>query len=262
MSLKENIMDLGLRNKRAIVTGGSRGIGFAISQTLINEGAAIATCARGEEALQSAINKWRAEGATVYGNSVDVSNSQAFEQWFHTAIADLGGLDLLVSNVTSMNTFHGLERWKQAFEADLLQHIRATELALPHLLQGKDTSIVYIASIASIMTANMPTETEYGAMKAALISYATQLANKLGKDNIRVNLVSPGPIYHENGFWQSVEKHQPELFKRAEAISVFNRLGTAQEVANAAVFLASPAASNITGVNLRVDGGAIKTVNF
>tara|TARA_R110002060_G_scaffold76669_1_gene87245 strand:- start:883 stop:1209 length:327 start_codon:yes stop_codon:yes gene_type:complete len=108
----------------------------------------------------------------------------------------------------------------------------------------------------------MPTETEYGAMKAALISYASQLAHTLGKDNIRVNIVSPGPIYHQNGFWQGIEKHKPELFKRAQAVSVFNRLGTSQEVANAAVFLASPAASNITGANLRVDGGAIKSVNF
>jgi NAD(P)-dependent dehydrogenase (short-subunit alcohol dehydrogenase family) len=255
-------MDLGLANKRVIVTGGSRGIGYATARTLIKEGASIATCARGAEALNVALTEWQKQGATAYGASVDVSNSAAFEQWFEAAVAQLGGLDIFVSNVTSKNEFEGVERWKQAFEADLMQHIRATELALPHLRKGKEASIVYIASIASIMSANMPTETEYGAMKAALISYASQLANKLGKENIRVNLLSPGPIYHENGFWKGVEKHQPDLFKRAQALSVFNRLGTAQEVANAAVFLACPRASNITGVNLRVDGGTIKTVNF
>jgi 3-oxoacyl-[acyl-carrier protein] reductase len=112
------------------------------------------------------------------------------------------------------------------------------------------------------MNSNMPTETEYGALKAALISYSAQMATRLGPDNIRVNSVSPGPIYHENGFWQMVEQKQPELFKRVESLSVFNRIGTAQEVANAVVFLASPAASNITGTNLRVDGATIKTVNF
>lgn len=255
-------MNLGLANKRAIVTGGSRGIGFATCQGLIEEGAAVATCARGEKALCEALDKWKASGANAFGSAVDVSDSSGFASWFEAAVEQLGGLDIFVSNVTSMNQFNGLERWKQAFEADLLQHIRATELAIPHLKKNKNASIVYVASIASVMTANMPTETEYGAMKAALISYATQLANKLGKDNIRVNLVSPGPIYHEHGFWQGVEKHQPELFKRAEAISVFNRLGTSQEVANAVIFLASSAASNITAANLRVDGGAIKTVNF
>ncbi|WP_299081401.1 SDR family oxidoreductase [uncultured Paraglaciecola sp.] len=255
-------MDLGLANKRAIVTGGSRGIGMAIADSLLKDGASIATCARGQEALERTIGHWRDQGATAFGSAVDVSDAEAFASWFESAVKQLGGLDIFVSNVTSMNQYQGIERWKQAFEADLLQHIRATELALPHLKQGNSPSIVYIASIASIMTANMPTETEYGAMKAALISYATQLANKLGKDNIRVNLVSPGPIYHENGFWQGVEKHKPDLFKRAAALSVFNRLGTSQEVANAAVFLASPAASNITGANLRVDGGTIKNVNF
>jgi len=255
-------MDLGFTNKRVIVTGGSRGIGHATTQTLINEGAAVATCARGADALNAALADWRGQGATVYGASVDVSDSQAFGQWFESAVEQLGGLDVFVSNVTSMNEYSGEARWKQAFEADLMQHIRATELALPHLRKGKDASIVYIASIASIMSANMPTETEYGAMKAALISYASQLAHKLGKENIRVNLLSPGPIYHENGFWQGVEKHKPDLYKRAQALSVFGRLGTAQEVANATAFLASPVASNITGINLRVDGGTIKTVNF
>ncbi|MFT4807409.1 MAG: 3-oxoacyl-[acyl-carrier protein] reductase [Paraglaciecola sp.] len=255
-------MDLGLANKRVIVTGGSRGIGHAISQSIIDEGASIATCARGQESLDKALSQWHKQGATAYASAVDVSDPAAYASWFESAVEQLGGLDIFVSNVTSQNKFTGLDRWRQAFEADLLQHIRATELALPHLKKGKSPSIVYIASIASIMTANMPSETEYGAMKAALISYANQLANKLGKDNIRVNLISPGPIYHEKGFWQSVEKHNPELFKRAEALSVFNRLGTSQEVANAAVFLASPAASNITGANLRVDGGTIKTVNF
>ncbi|TRY33784.1 SDR family NAD(P)-dependent oxidoreductase [Aliiglaciecola sp. M165] len=255
-------MDLGLANKRAIITGGSRGIGHAIADTLIAEKAAIATCARGDVALSEALKKWREAGATAYGKSVDVSDTLAYEQWFSEAVEQLGGLDILISNVTSMNQEQGIKRWKQAFEADLLQHIRTTEMAIPHLQKGKSPNIIFIASIASVMTSNMPTETEYGAIKAALISYATQLATKLGKNNIRVNLVSPGPIYHEGGFWQQVEQQKPDLYKRAKAVSVFGRLGTSQEVANAAVFLASDCASNITAANLRVDGGAIKTVNF
>ena len=169
---------------------------------------------------------------------------------------------MFVSNVTTRIESQGVQRWQDTFEVDLLQHIRAVNAVLPYLKQGESPSIVFIASIASVMSGNMPSETEYGTMKAALISYASQLANTLGKEGIRVNIVSPGPIYHEGGFWQMVEQHKPDLFKRAEAVSVFNRLGTAQEVANAVTFFASPAASNITGANLRVDGGAIKTVNF
>ncbi len=255
-------MDLGLAGKRAIVTGGSRGIGKAIVETLIGEGVAVATCARGAEALQANIDQWNAAGATAYGDAVDVTDEAAFNAWFEKAVDQLGGLDIFISNVTTRIRSKGVERWRDTFNVDLLQHINASELALPHLKNSDAGAIVYVASIASVMTANMPTETEYGTMKAALVSYGTQLANRVGRDGIRVNLVSPGPIYHEGGFWEMVEQKNPDLFKMAEKVSVFRRLGTAQEVANSVVFLASPAASNITAANLRVDGGAIKTVNF
>lgn len=255
-------MDLGLKNKRAIVTGGSRGIGYAIANTLIDEGAEIATCARGEEALNDALKGWNDRGGKAYGQAVDVSDQEKFKSWFHASAEQMGGLDILISNVTTINTSQGEARWQHAFEMDLMQHIRTAEMAMPYLKQGNSPSIVFIASIASIMNSNMPTETEYGAMKASLISYAAQLATKVGSDNIRVNLISPGPVYHEGGFWQQVEQKNPELYKRAQAISVFNRLGKAQEIADTAVYLASERASNITAANIRVDGGAIKTVNF
>ncbi len=254
-------MDLGLTGKRAIITGGSRGIGMAIANTLLEEGAAIATCARGKEALDSRIEQWQADGKKAFGTALDVTDGAAFEAWLEEAASELGGCDIFISNVTTRLTSQGIDRWQEAFDVDLQQHIRATEKVLPLLTRGSDASIVYIASIASVMNSN-PLEIEYGAMKAALTSYAAQMATKLGPEGVRVNCVSPGPIYHENGFWQMVEKAQPEYFKRAQSVSVFNRLGTAQEVANAVVFLASPAASNITAANLRVDGAAIKTVNF
>lgn len=255
-------MDLGLSGKRAIVTGGSRGIGKAIAKGLLDDGAAVATCARGEKVLNATLQGWKEEGATVYGEAVDVTDQQGFAGWFERSVEQLGGLDIFISNVTTRIQTSGTQRWQDTFEVDLLQHIRATELALPHLRQGSDASIVYVASIAAMMTTNMPTEIEYGAMKAALISYGTQLASQLGRENIRVNFVSPGPIHHEGGFWEMVEQKNPDLYKLAEGVSVFRRLGRPEEVANATIFLASPAASNITGTNLRVDGGALKTVNF
>ena len=255
-------MNLGLQGKRAIVTGGSRGIGKSVIDNFVNEGMQVATCARGEEALLASLSGWNTDNTRVFGKSVDVTDKDAYSTWFEESIETLGGLDVLVSNVTTRVMSKGLDRWQETFEVDLLQHIHTTEMALSHLKQGEQPAIVYVASIASVMTANMPSEVEYGTMKAALVSYATQLANQLGKDGIRVNLVSPGPIHHEQGFWEVVRQKQPDLYKRASAVSVFNRLGTTEEVANAITFLSSPAASNITAANLRVDGGAIKTVNF
>ena len=255
-------MNLGLNGKRAIVTGGSRGIGKATIDNFVNEQMTIATCARGESSLANSAKFWQQQGTTVHTQAVDVTNEQAFTDWFNSAVDKMGGLDVLVSNVTTRVESQGIARWKETFEVDLLQHIRATELALPHLKKGDQSSVVYVASIASVMTANMPSEVEYGTMKAALVSYATQLANQLGQYNIRVNLVSPGPIHHKEGFWEMIKIKQPDLYQRASAVSVFNRMGTTEEVANAITFLASPAASNITAANLRVDGGAIKTVNF
>ncbi|GAB5379612.1 MAG: SDR family NAD(P)-dependent oxidoreductase [Aliiglaciecola sp.] len=255
-------MNLHLKGKRAIVTGGSRGIGKSVIDNFVDEGMSVATCARGEASLTSSLEQWKSKGGNVIGQPVDVADQSAYSKWFEESVEQLGGLDVLVSNVTTRVESEGIERWKETFEIDLLQHIQTTEMALPHLLKGESPSIVYVASIASIMTANMPSEVAYGTMKAALVSYATQLANQLGQHNIRVNLVSPGPIHHKQGFWEVVKNKQPDLYQRVESMSVFNRLGTTEEVANAITFLSSPAASNITAVNLRVDGGTIKTVNF
>ncbi len=255
-------MNLNLKGKRAIVTGGSRGIGKAVIDNFVDAGMKIATCARGQASIDASLSHWNAKGENVLAQPLDVTDESAFTAWFENAVESLGGLDVLVSNVSTRIESQGIERWKQTFEVDLLQHIRATELAIPHLKKGSQPAIVYVASIASVMTANMPSEVEYGTMKAALVSYATQLANQLGQFNIRVNLVSPGPIHHDQGFWEVVKQKQPDLYQRAEAISVFNRLGKPKEVADSITFLSSPMASNITAVNLRVDGGAIKTVNF
>ena len=118
-------MDLGLTGKKAIVTGGSRGIGLAIVQTLLDEGATVATCARGKEALDARLDAWRSDGKTVFGEALDVTNAEAFESWLDSSVESMGGCDIFVSNVFSMLKSQGIERWQEAFEINLLQHIRA-----------------------------------------------------------------------------------------------------------------------------------------
>ena len=255
-------MDLGLKGKRVIVTGGSKGIGKAILDKFVEEGASIATCARGPEALEKALDDWKSSGARVYGEALDVTDSEKYTSWLNNAVEFLGGLDIFISNVSTRNTETGAQRWRQAFEVDFMQHMLAAEQAIPYLKEsaqeGQSAAFVFISSIASVMANIMPIEHEYGVMKAALNGYCSQLAHRLADDGIRSNFVTPGPIYFEGGFWDQVKHADPVLFGRAGKMSALQRHGTPEEVASAVVFLASPVASYITGANLRIDGGALK----
>ncbi|MBJ2135201.1 SDR family oxidoreductase [Paraglaciecola chathamensis] len=255
-------MNLNMQGLKAIVTGGSRGIGRAVMENFLAEDMKLATCARGKAALDDAAKTWSSSTYPVFTKPFDVTDNSAYEAWFKEAIEHLGGLDVLVSNVSTLESKEGIDRWKNRFEVDLMQHIKLTELALPYLKKSASPSIVFVASIASVMINNSPSELEYGAIKAALTSYAMKLANQLGQFNIRVNVVSPGPIVHKNGHWDLMKNKQPEFYNKVASLSAFNRLGSPEEVANPITFLSSPRASHITGTNLRVDGATVKTVNF
>jgi len=255
-------MDLGLKGKRVIVTGGSRGIGKAILDKMVAEGASVATCSRGSEVLEGVIEGWRAQGARAYGEAIDVSNTEDYASWFKRSVEFLGGVDIFISNVTTRIATQGDQRWLDTFEIDFMHHVRAAEMAIPHLRDSRAPAFVFISSIASVMSNIVEMEREYGVMKAALATYASQLAHRLADDGIRSNFITPGPIYFEGGFWDQVKQFDASLFDRASKMSALQRHGTPDEVANAVLFLASPAASYITGANLRVDGGALKNVHY
>ncbi len=255
-------MDLQLAGKRAIVTGGSRGIGKQIAMTLAQEGCHIATCARGDDALQTALSEFRANNVTSYGEAFDMREGEFVRSWFSNAVEALGGLDIVVSNVSTRPTKQGDEFWQEGFETDFAQHIKLQELSMPVLQENGGGSIVFIGSIAANFNRVPPGEEAYGAFKAALVSRMSQLAQRHAHEGIRFNAVAPGPIYFEGGFWDMVKNQAPEAFERANSVSPMGRMGTPKEVADAAVFLASPAASYITGTNLRIEGGILNTANF
>jgi 3-oxoacyl-[acyl-carrier protein] reductase len=255
-------MDLGLKGLRAIVTGGSRGIGRAMVETLAAEGVHVALCARGAAGVQEAVAAAQSKGVNAFGRALDIRDASAVKAWFEDSVAQLGGLDLVISNVSTRPTEKGDAFWRDALETDLLHHVRLAEMALPVLKESKNASLLFIASIASVMTQLPPKEEAYGTMKAALINYTGQLAARQGANGVRVNAVSPGPIFFEGGEWDMVRVQKPALFGYAAKLAALGRLGTPQEVASAAVFLSSPTAAYITGANLRIDGGAIKTANF
>lgn len=255
-------MDLGLKGKRAIVTGGSKGIGRAIVDALVADGAHVSICGRTAADLERALDEVRAAGGVIYGEALDVRDADALGAWIARSAEHLGGLDILISNVTTRVYTKGEDMWKDCFDVDFLQHARTVSMCLPHLERAGGGSITIISSIASVLTHLPPGEEGYGAMKAALINYVGQLGATQARKNIRCNAVSPGPVHFPGGFWDEVRIKVPAAFERAAALSPLGRHATPQEVAAAAVFLASPAASYITGANLRVDGGGIKTANF
>ncbi|AHC23724.1 MULTISPECIES: SDR family NAD(P)-dependent oxidoreductase [Mycobacteriaceae] len=250
-------MDLGLKGKRFAVTGGTRGIGRAVVEGLLAEGATVAFCARTSEAVAAT---QRELGSGAIGTAVDVGATAALAAWVDASAEALGGLDGVVANVSALAIPESAENWRTSFEVDLMGTVGLVDAALPHLQASGAGSIVTISSVSGreIDFAAGP----YGTMKAAIIHYTQGLAYQLAGKGVRANTVSPGNTYFPGGVWSSIEQNDPELFATALALNPTGRMATPAEVANAVVFLSSPAAGFITGTNLLVDGALTRGVQF
>lgn len=246
-------MELGLGGKKAIVTGASRGIGFAIANSLAREGCDVAICGRTQSDLNAAVEKLSSHGSTVHGFACDVGNPEDISKFVSDAVTALGGLDVLVNNPSGFGETDDEEGWRKSIDVDLLGLVRVTREAVPHIEAGGGGSIVHVSSISGLMPS--PEGPPYGAVKAAVVHYTQSQASLMAEKNIRVNCVAPGSIYFRDGVWDEVKKDDPELFNAVVAEIPFGRMGHPEEIAEAAVFLASNAANWITGQTLAVDGG-------
>ena len=253
-------MDLGLKGLKAVVTGGTKGIGRSIAQTLAAEGVHVAICARNPGEVAAAVAELSASGVTVFGRAVDVADGPGLAAWVQDAAAALGGIDIVVANVSALAIAADEAAWQRGFEVDMMGTVRLVNAAMPWLERSAKPAIVTISSVSGreIDFASGP----YGAFKAAIVHYTQGLAYHLAGKGIRANSVSPGNTYFPGGVWSQIEQGNPEFFKMALGMNPTGRMGTPQEMANAAVFLASPAASFITGTNLVVDGALTKGVQL
>jgi 3-oxoacyl-[acyl-carrier protein] reductase len=253
-------MDLQLQGRRALVTGGTKGIGRAIVECFADEGADVAFCARTEADVIATAKAVEERGVRAFGRALDVADAAALKGWVADAAEVLGGIDAVVANVSALAISPEEDSWKTEFEVDLMHSVRVVEAALPWLERSDAASIATISSVSGreIDIVAGP----YGVMKAAVVHYAQGLAYHLAGKGIRANTVSPGNTYFPGGFWHNAERNMPDLYRDVLAMNPTGRMGTAEEVAAAVVFLASPRASRISGTNLVVDGALTKGVQL
>ena len=251
-------MDLGLKGKKALVTGATKGLGRAIAETLLAEGCSVAICARDAEGVSAAVSELNELG-TACGSAVDAGDMDSLSSWINESAEELGGIDIYVHN-TSGKPQRKLEGWINNFHIDLMSLVGGVGVAKDALSDGGGSLI----SIGTTATAEhfASGSGSYSAFKAAVTNWTLGQAQVLGKIGIRCNVVSPGPIFVDGGDWDAIKGRMPEFYEATEAAHPGGAMGVASDVANMVTFLASDKASHINGVNITVDGGFSKRVDY
>jgi 3-oxoacyl-[acyl-carrier protein] reductase len=251
-------MSFDFTGKRVLVAGGSRGIGRAIAMQFAAAGADVAMCARGAATLEEARADIARHGHRVHAMTCDLAEAASIAAWVPAAAEALGGIDVLVNNASGFGLGDDEEGWAAGLSVDVLAMVRSSRAALPWLQRSSaagGASIVHISSIAAFRASTRTPA--YAAVKAAMNSYTGSQAALLSRQGIRVNAIAPGSIEFPGGVWDQRKTDNPTLYERTLKSIPFGRFGTADEIAEVALFLASPHARWITGQVLSVDGGQL-----
>ena len=261
-------MDLGLKNKRALVTGASRGLGYATALLLAKEGCKVAINGRDEERIKASAEAIAQEtGTQAYGLAGDAADVSVPERLIEQAVESLDGLDILITNTGGppAGSFEIFDEaaWQKAVDTSFMSHVRLIRAALPHLRKSEAPSVLTITS--HVVKQPMNNLVLSNSVRMATIGLTKSLSLELGKDKVRFNSILPGWTLTERvqdllAFRAKNNQTTPEeeMAKQITEIPL-GHMAQPEEFANTAVFLVSPAASYITGVMLNVDGGTVKS---
>jgi len=245
-------MNLNLKGKNAIITGGSKGIGRSIALNLAEEGTNVAICARGEEALKKTEKELLDKGVKVIALTCNVGNSEELHSFLNHVKDQFGTVDILVNNVSALSLGDDFSDWETSINVDLLGSVNATRKVIPWMLEAGSGNILFISSGSGLEAGSPPA---YAAAKAAIISYSKTMAIQLAPKNIRVNTIAPGSVEFPDGLWELTKTQNPPLYNWALSSIPSGRLGTPDEIGKVATFIVSPCASWVVGTCLAVDGG-------
>lgn len=246
-------MQISFTGKKVVVAGGSRGIGRSIALAFAAAGADVAICARNPQGLALAEAELQRLGGKVFATPCDLAEASAVARFVTEAAEAFGGIDVLVNNASGFGTKNDESGWLASVNVDLMATVRATEAAIPYMEKAGGGAIVNISSISGLLA--VPRTLPYAAVKAAVVNYTMGQGRALAPKRIRVNAIAPGSIEFPGGSWESRKMSDPELYRRTLDGIPSGRLGTPEEIAKVALFLAGDMASWVTGQTIVVDGG-------
>ncbi len=248
-------MGFDFKGRRVVVAGGSRGIGRSIALGFAAAGADVSICARGAGTLEATRAEIARHGRRAHAATCDLADGPAVARYVAEAEAALGGIDVLVNNASGFGMADDEAGWAAGLSVDVMAMVRASHAALPALERAAGSSIIHISSISGLRpSVRTPA---YAAVKATMIHYTQSQAAALARKGIRVNCIAPGSIEFRGGMWEKRRLAGEPLYDRILASIPFGRLDEPEDVADVALFLASPFARWVTGQTIAVDGGQV-----